>query len=371
MINKAFKYRIYPNKNQVESIAKHFGCARFIYNWGLAKKIEAFQAEKKTLSCFDLIAQLTKLKKQHEYSWLNEVNSQALQMSLRNLDNAFTGFFKQKKAFPKFHSKKDNKNSFQCPQNVKIIGNKLTIPKIPNIQIALSRPLVGKIKTSTVSKTCTGKYFVSILVEQEGDYPYKPTIKRDTTIGIDLGIKTFATISDGRKIDNPKFLKTSLGKLKKQQRKLSHKVKGSNNSNKQRLKVALMHEKITNQRSDFLHKLTTQLTHENQVESIAIEDLAVKNMVKNHCLAQAISDVAWGQAIQQLTYKCDWYGKNLLTIGRFEPSSKMCSCGKVNSELTLADRVWTCKNCNTTHDRDILASQNIKRFALIGLDKSE
>ena len=371
MIQKSYRYRIYPDKEQQELFEKHFGSVRFVYNWGLGKKIKAYQKNKKQISCFDLINELAKLKKKKDFQWLNEVNSQSLQMSLRNLDNAFTSFFRKHNKFPKFKSKKNNKNSFQVPQHLKL-NNKLTIPKIPDIKIKLSRPIEGKIKTATISKTPTNKYFIAILVEENKQLPKKPKITEETTIGIDLGIKHFATISDGRKIENPKYLKQSEAKLKRYQRWLSREKRESNNRIKQRLKVALIQEKITNQRSDFIHKLTYQLTHENQVSSIAIEDLAIKNMVKNHYLAKAIADASWHEFRRQLGYKCDWYGKNLLIIGRFEPSSKICSCGYVNQELKLSDRKWTCPKCKTEHDRDILASQNIKRFALIpqGMRKS-
>jgi len=365
MILKAEKFRIYPNRKQKELFEKHFGSVRFVYNWGLEKKIKAYQKNKKRITCFDLINELTKLKKKKDFQWLNEVNSQSLQMSLRNLDNAFTSFFRKNNKFPRFKSKKNNKNSFQVPQHLKL-NNKLTIPKIPNIKIKLSRKIEGKIKTAIINKTPTNKYFVLILVEENKELPKKPKITEKTTIGIDLGIKHFATISDGRKIENPKYLKQSESKLKRHQRWLSRKKRGSNNKTKQRLKLALVHEKITNQRSDFIHKLTYQLTHENQVNSIALEDLAIKNMVKNHYLARAITDVAWREFRRQMEYKCNWYGKNLLIIGRFEASSKTCSCGYVNQELKLSDRKWTCPKCKTRHDRDILASQNIKRFALIG-----
>ena len=371
MINKAYKYRIYPNKNQEELFEKHFGCVRFTFNWGLDKKIKAYQQDKKRLSCFDLINELTGLKKEKEFEWLGEVNSQSLQMSLRNLDNAFTNFFRKQNKFPKFKSKKYNINSFQIPQHLKL-SDKLDIPKIKEIKIIQHRKLEGKIKTATVSKTPTGKYYISILVEQDKELPKKLKIKEKTTIGVDLGIKTFATLSDGRKIENPKFLKNSLRKLKRQQRWLSRKVKKSNNKIKQIKKVSLLHEKITNQRSDFLHKFSFQLTHENQVNTIAIEDLNIKGMIKNHCLSQSISDVSWGEFRRQLEYKTEWYGKNLLVIGIFEPSSKMCSCGHVNKELKLSDRNWTCSECKISHDRDILAANNIKKFALIpqGLRKS-
>ena len=365
MIQKSYRYRIYPNKEQQELFEKHFGSVRFVYNWGLEKKIEAYQKNKKRISCFDLMNELVKLKKKKDFQWLNEVNSQSLQMALKNLDVAFTSFFRKHNRFPRFKSKKNNKNSFQVPQHLKL-NNKLTIPKIPDIKIKLSRSIEGKIKTATISKTPTNKYFIAILVEENKQLPKKPKITEKTTIGIDLGLKHFATISDGRKIENPKYLNQSGLRLKRYQRWLSRKKKGSNNREKQRLRVALIQEKITNQRSDFIHKLTYQLTHENQVNSIALEDLAIKNMVKNHYLARAITDVAWREFRRQMEYKCNWYGKNLLIIGRFEASSKTCSCGYVNQELKLSDRKWTCPKCKTRHDRDILASQNIKRFALIG-----
>jgi len=364
MIQKAYKHRVFPNKEQVELFEKHFGTSRWIFNWGLEKKIKAYQKDKKRLTCFDLINELTKLKKEKDFEWLNEVNSQSLQASLRNLDNAFTNFFRKQNKFPNFKSKKNNINSFQIPQHLKL-SDKLDIPKIKGIKIKQHRKIDGKIKTATISKTSTEKYYISILVEQDKSLPKKDKIKDKATIGIDLGIKTFATISDSRKIDNPKYLKKSERKLKRQQRWLSRKIKGSKNRNKQRMKIALVHEKITNQRSDFLHKFSYELTHEKQVNSIAIEDLNVKGMVKNHCLARSISDVAWSEFRRQLTYKCDWYGKNLLVIGRFEASSKTCSCGVVNQDLKLSDREWTCKECNVKHDRDILAANNIKKFALI------
>jgi putative transposase len=368
MIQKSYKYRIYPNQKQRELLEKHFSSVRFVYNWGLEKKIKAYQRNKKRITCFDLIKKLTKLKKKKDFQWLNEVNSQSLQMALKNLDVAFTSFFRKHNRFPRFKSKKKDRDSFQIPQHLKL-NNKLTIPKISNIKIKLSKKIEGKIKTTTLSKTPTNKYFISISVEQDKQLSKKPKITEKTTIGIDLGIKMFATISNGKKIENPKYLKKIEKKLIRQQRLLGKKIKGSNNRTKQRLKVALLFEKIKNQRSDFLHKISHQLTHENQVKSIAIEDLDVKGLLKNHYLAQAISDVVWREFRRQLEYKCDWYGRNLLFIGRFEASSKTCSCGYVNQELKLSDRKWTCPECKTTHDRDLLASQNIKRFALIGSDR--
>ena len=364
---KAYKYRLYPTKEQTILFEKHFGCTRFVYNWGLQTKNEAYQKENKSLSFYSLIPLLAKLKKDSDKEWLNEVNSQSLQNSLFNLDKAFTKFFRDKKGFPKFKSKKNNRQSFQVPQNTKVDfkSSKISVPKIKNIKAKLSRDFDGKVKTSTILKTPTGKYFISILVETPDIAKVKPKIKENKTIGIDLGLTHFAILSNGTKIDSPKFLKKSIDKLKLLQRRLSRKVKGSNNRNKARLKVALLYEKITNQRLDFIHKLTYSLTHDKQVDTICLENLNISGMLKNHKLARSISDASWATFITQLKYKCEWYGKNLLFIGRFEPSSKMCSCGVVNKLLTLSDRSWVCPSCGLLiEDRDIHASLNIKKFAL-------
>lgn len=367
MIKKAFQYRIYPNDTQQEVIAKHFGCVRFVFNWGLNKKIEAYQTEKKTLSCFELINQMGRLKKTEEFSWLKEVYSQSLQMSLRNLDNAFKNFFKKKGGFPKFKSKRYPVQSCQFPQGVKINFDCQTVylPKIGYVKTKLHRTFEGKIKTVTLRKTATGKYFVSILVDVPDILFEKPVITQETTIGVDLGVKDFAILSDGQKVENPKPLKKSLKKLKKLQQQISSKKNGSQNREKARKQLAKQHEKVANQRKDFLHKLTHNLTHTDNINTLALETLNVKGMMQNHCLAQAISDVSWGQFNEFLEYKAEWYGKNILRIGRFEPSSKLCSiCGYVNHSLTLSDRSWQCPSCGVQHDRDINAANNIKQFAL-------
>jgi len=364
---RGYRYRIYPTQEQTVFINKHLGCVRWLYNYALDKKISAYQKDKTQISRFDLQAELPSLKKQKDTEWLAEVNAQSLQATLKNLDMAYTRFFKYKKGFPKFKSKHNNRQSFQIPSNKREIdwnNQTLTIPKIKDIPIVLSRTFKGQIKTVTISKTPTNRYFAGILVDTNIKPQKKAKIKGATTIGIDLGLKHFATLSNGEKIDNPRYLRNDLQRLKVLQRRLSKKVKGSNNRNKARLKVAIQYERITNKRTDFLHKLTYKLTHESQVQTICIEDLAVSNMLKNHKLAQSISDVSWGKFKELLTYKCDWYGKNLITIGRFEPSSKLCSCGELNKDLTLADRTWTCKYCGTKHDRDVLAANNIKNMGL-------
>jgi putative transposase len=372
---KTFKYRLYPNKEQKQFLEKHFGCVRFVYNWALDKKKNQYEQNKNSLSCFDLINELTKLKQQEEYKWLNEVNSQSLQQSIRNLDNAFQKFFREKKGYPKFKSKKNSRKSFQVPQFAKVDfeNNYLTIPKIPEIKSVFHRKFGGKIKTVTISKTPTNKYYASILVEFDEQLPEPKPIQKETTIGIDLGISSFATLSDGRIIENPKNLKKSLKQLKRLQRQSNRRVVGSNNRKKANLKVAKLHEKITNRRDDFLHKLTYQLTHENQVDTLALETLIVSNMIKNHNLAQAISDVSWSKFNKFLEYKAKWYGKNIIRADRFDPSSRKCSCGFVNTELKLSDRTWIYPMCFSINQRDNLASKNIKDFALesIGLGRPE
>jgi putative transposase len=366
MIKKSFKYKIYPNNQQATLLDKHFGCARWIWNWALAEKIRVYEDSGKSLSRFKLQAQIPGLKR-GDQSWLTEVNAQSLQASLLFLDRAFMNFFRKKTKFPRF-KKKTDKQSFQVPQRGKIDfkNGKLVIPKFQEgIRCKISREFEGETKTFTVSKTTTGKYFVSVLVETPQEIPEKQPITEDGTVGIDVGIKTFATLSTGEEIENPKFLREELARLKVLQKRASNKKKGSENRKKAFKKVALLHEKIANRRNDFLHKLTHRLTNENQIDSIATEDLNIAGMMKNHCLAQAIADVSWSEFFRQLDYKTEWNGKNILKIGRFEPSSRTCEvCGKVNKELKLSDREWTCE-CGAKHDRDILAARNIKRFALL------
>jgi len=370
---KGFKYRLYPTPEQQMLLNKHFGCVRFVYNWALETKTKAYVENKKSLSCFDLITQLPSLKKENE--WLNEVNSQALQMSIRNLDNAYTNFFRRVKdksktaGFPKFKNRK-NRQSFQCPQKVKIDFDKETISliKIPNIKAVFHRRFEGDWKTVTISKTKSGKFFASVLVETQDLIPLKSSISEKTAIGIDLGIKDFAILSNGEKIANQRFNERVKRKIAKLNRKMAKQKKmnggkHTNNREKTRVKLARTYEKIENQRTAWLHTLSTKIVRENQ--TICLEDLAVQNMMKNHCLAGSIASVAWSTFVRMLEYKCEWYGKNLLTIGRFEPSSKICGkCGWYNKSLTLKDREWTCSDCGSVLDRDVNAANNIKTFAL-------
>jgi putative transposase len=361
---KAYKYRLYPNKKQKDHFVQVMGCVRYIYNKALETKIKHYEATGKSLSYFDLQNTLL-LEEKKTNEWLKIPNAQSLQMSLRNLDNAFQRFWKKISGFPIFKKRHDI-GSIQYPQNITIDfkRNKAKIPKAGEIFCRFDRIFIGKIKTCTVSKTPTDKFFISILVDDSKELPNKQKIDENQTIGIDLGIKTFATLSNGAKISNPRYLKKLLNRLVVLQKRASKKQKGSNNRKKANLKVAKLYEKITNQRKDFLHKLSSKIISENQ--TIILEDLNIVGMLKNHKLAREISDCSWSKFVEFLIYKAEWYGKNIIQIGRFEPSSKMCSeCGQINSDLKLSDRKWLCKSCNTLHDRDINAAINIKKFGII------
>ncbi len=359
---KAYKYRIFPTEDQKNLINNIFGQVRFVYNLGLETKISAYTGNKKNIDCFDLMKQIVELK-DNECAWLNESPAQALQMSLRNLDNAYTNFFRGS-GFPKFKSKHGNQ-SFQLPQGVHLSKDQkqIFIPKLKLVDIDLYREFKGEIKTVTVSRTTTNKYFVSILVDNHTPNPTKKPINDSTTVGLDLGIKDFVITSDGKKFENQEFLKSAQAKLRVAQRSLSRKKKGSNHYNKQKTVVALINEHVRNQRQDYLHKISSYLIQ--NYDTICLEDLNVKGLVKNHNLARAISDMGWSEFRSMLEYKAEWYGKNISVIGRFDPSSKACSCcGQINKELKLSDRSWICTNCNTNHDRDVNAAINIKNFGL-------
>lgn len=361
---KAYKYRLYPTKTQEVLLSKHFGCARYIYNYGLERKIKSYSETKKSVSRFTIQADLPKLKKAEATKWLTEVNSLSLQAALLNLDMAFTRFFKEKKGFPKFKSKHDNRQSFQVPQNTEVgyESNRVYLPKFKEgIKCRFDRHFKGKIKTSTISRTPTGKYFISILVETEDTIPNKAPIDENKAVGVDLGIKTFATLSDGTEIQNPRYLKKALKRLKCLQRSVSRKKKGSNSRKKAVKLLARQYEKVANKRKDFLHKTSKYLIY--HYDTICLETLSASNMLKNHMLAQALSDISIGTFNAYMDYKAEWYGKNIIRIGRFEPSSKMCSCGHVHRGLKLSDRVWTCPTCGAVNQRDLLAARNIKKFA--------
>lgn len=367
MILKTYKFRIYPNKTQEGLIRKSIGCVRYIYNKGLESKTKAYNDGKKKVTWIDLCNTML-MEEKEKNPWLKETYSQSLQSGLRNLDVAFTNFFKKRSGFP-VYKKKRNGGSFQYPQGVKVDleNNKIILPKLGKVNIVFHRPIIdgGKIKTTTVRMTPTGKFFVSILIEYESlNYPNKKSINRETTIGLDLGIKHFTILSTGEKIENPKLLQKYIKKLRYYQKLASKKQKDSKNRIKANRKVALIYEKIANSRRDFHCKLASRLVRENQ--TICIEDLSTKEMLMrgNRHLSRSIGDCGWSQFVSILEHKCLENGVNLLKIGRFEPSSKTCSCGVVNNALLLSDRKWTCSSCGLNHDRDILAANNIKTFAL-------
>lgn len=356
---RAYKYRLYPNEEQKIQLAKTFGCARFVYNYYLAKKIELYETKKKQMSKKDCNNHCNRELKS-EFVWLKEVDKFALTNAIYNLDNAFQKFFKEKAGFPKFKTKKSHKCSYTTNftnNNIEVDfdNNKIKLPKLKWIRCKLHRKFDGQIKSATISQVPSGKYFVSILVDTE----IKQLPKTNNVIGFDLGIKDFMITSDGEKIENLKTLYKYEKKLAKLQRQLAKKKKGSKNWNKQRVKVAKVHEKITNIRKDFLHKLSSRIVRENQV--IVSEDLKVSNMLKNKNLAKSISDVSWSEFLRQLEYKAKWYGRIYHKINTFFASSQLCSnCGFKNEEVKdLSVREWICPNCCSKHQRDVNAAINI------------
>ena len=354
---KSYKYKIKPNEEQIVLLNKHFGSIRFAYNYFLNERKVEYETNKQTLNYNDNSASLTKLKKLEEFKWLKEINSQSLQHSLKGLDDAYNSFFKKRTGFPSFKSK-HTKNTFKVPQYTKVLDGKLIIPKFKEpINIIQDRKFKGEIRQCTLSKTSTGEYFVSILVETD----HQKFEKTGKSVGIDLGIKDFVITSDGFKYKNNRWTKTYAKKLKEHQQHLSRKVRGSSRYNLQKLKVAKLHKKITNSRLDNLHKVSTELI--KNYDKIFIEDLNIKGMVKNHKLAKHISDASWSKFITMLEYKAEWNDKQIVKIDRFFPSSKQCNnCGWINQNLKLDVREWTCpscKSCKSTLDRDLNASKNI------------
>ena len=348
---KAYKYRIYPNKEQKIQIAKTFVCCRFVYNQTLAYRKDTYENEKKSVSKTDCNNYCNReLKK--EYEWLKDVDKFALTNAIYNMDAAYRKFFKEHAGYPKFKSKRDNHKSYTTNytnENIVVDFEKgrVKLPKLKMVKAKPPREFEGQIKSATISQMPSGKYFVSILVEEEQvELP-----KVEKSVGIDLGIKDLVITSDGEKIDNLKLIKKYENKLVRQQRKLAHKQKGSKNREKQRIKVAKIYEKIANTRNDYLHKISHKLINENQV--IVSEDLSVSNMVKNANLAKSISDCGWSELTRQLQYKADWYGRTYVKIGRFVPSSQTCHvCGYKNEETKdLTVRKWTCPQCQTEQDR--------------------
>jgi putative transposase len=364
---KAFKYAILPTDEQKRQLARFFGSCRFVYNLGLKTKRQVWASAHRHLTWVDLAKQLKELK-DTDASWLQECPSQTLLMSLRNLDNAYSCFFRGAGP-PKFKSK-HKRQSIQLPQGVKtnFENSSIFLPKLKNVSCIFHRRFKGRIKTVTVSKTPSGKYFVSILTENQSELPKKRPVREKTAVGIDMGVKTFATLSNGTTFRNPKFLRTSLRRLRVEQRRLSRRYKKgakkqSNSYLKQKMVVAKVHQRIRNQRQDYQHQTSTKIIR--SFDTVCLEDLHIKGMMQNENLALAIGEVGWSKFKSMLEYKAGWYGKNIIYIGRFEPTSKMCShCGAINKELKLKDRSWTCRCCDTDHDRDVNAAKNIKQIGL-------
>ena len=358
---KAYKYRIFPTDDQKDQLQSFFGVCRLVYNLGLETKTQAYAKRKKTISKNDLIKQLPDLKK--EFEFIKECPSQSLQSVLINLDTAYQNFFKNKGRFPKFKNKY-SKQSLAFPQRYRISFSegKITLPKLKDVAVDYHREFRGTPKTVTLSKDVTGKYYISVLVDTNTIVKQK-RITYNNSVGVDFGIKDLAITSDGEVFENKNHYKSQQKRLRKEQRSLARKQKGSINREKQKLVVALLHEKIRNQRKDQLHKLSKYLV--DRYDTIVLEDLAVSNMVKNHNLAKAISDMGWRQLRTMLEYKTDWQGKNLVVIGRFEPSSKVCSnCGNHKKDLKISDRTYNCNKCGNSMDRDLNAAVNIKNFGL-------
>jgi len=366
-IEIGYKFRIYPTEEQKAFFEKHFGCVRFIYNYLLNLRIEAYKKDKK-VSGYEAKRYIAKLKKQEDYKWLSEVNSQSLQEAAIDLDKAYMRFFKKLAAYPGFKKKRNGKK-FKIPQHFYLSKKGyLKIPKLKSdIKVNVHRKIEGDINHITISKTPTGKYFASLNCTIAKNKVFKKKDNKTDKIGIDLGIKSFIVTDKGEKIKAPGFLRLLERRLKALQKSLSRKEKFSANFCKQRKKIAITHEKIANQRLNFLHQLSFKITDENQ--TIYLEDLNVKGMIKNRHLSKSISDAGWGEFTRQLKYKSIWRDKELVQIGRFEASSKICNvCDWKNKELKLHQRKWLCQECRTFHDRDINAAKNILK---LGQDMSE
>ncbi|PMP73623.1 MAG: transposase [Aciduliprofundum sp.] len=376
MMITATKVKLYPNEKQKILLEKHFGSCRFVYNYFLAKRDEYYithrDAEKSSLSYFDTVYMLVGLKKQ--YPWLYEVNAQSLQMSLRFLDNAFKNFFHKNADHPKFRKKGKN-DYFVVPQHVKIKGNRIYFPKFSDgIYFKGSKKKLSEIKNinEIVITKDAGDYYCSIIYELSEKYPPKKQLSEENSVGIDLGIEKFATLSNGIAIENPRFMKKVEKRIEKLQKQLSRKQKGSNNRRKQILKLQKKYRKLRNMRKDFLDKVSTAIA--KQYDTIIIEDLNVQGMMQNHHIAKSIGDVSFYAFKEKLKYKAEKYGKNVIEIGRFDPSSKICSrCGNIKHDLKLSDRIYHCNICGLTIDRDLNAAKNIRKMGLIkvGLVQSE
>jgi putative transposase len=359
---RAYKYRFYPTPDQARTLARTFGCVRYVYNWGLRTRTDAYYQRKEHLFYEHLSVGLTALKRQEEVAWLQEVSSVPLQQALRHLESAFRNFFDGRAKYPKFKKKRGHQAATYASSAFKWDGSALTLAKMDApLAIRWSRPLPKDAKpiTVTITRDPAGRYFVSFLVEEEiATLPISPQ-----TVGIDLGLHDVVTLSTGEKTGNEHYFLKDEKHLARAQRRHAKKQKGGKNREKARRKVARIHARIADRRRDFLHKLTTGLIRENQV--VCVESLSVKNMMQNEHLAKAIADVGWGELIRQLQYKASWYGRAVVAIDKWYPSSKRChACGHLLDSLPLDVRQWTCLECGVVHDRDTNAALNIKAAGL-------
>ncbi|HEU4329339.1 MAG TPA: transposase [Roseiflexaceae bacterium] len=359
IIHTSYRYRLEPTRDQEKHLRNFAGARRWVWNWGLARKREHYQATKSSISYHTLCGILTHLKRIPETAWLNEINAQLLQQALRDLESAFKNFFAKRARYPRFKSKKTDRPRFRIPQGVYVEQKAVYIPKIGYIKACIHRPIVGTPKSATFSQEPDGHWYVAVVVEQEAPaFTPRPVV---THVGVDLGLKEFAVLSTGERIANPRLYRTQLRKLARAQRALCRKQKGSNNRAKARKQVARIHAKIRHQRQDFLHKLSADLVR--RFDLISIEDLSVRGLARTK-LAKSIHDAGWGMFRTFLTYKADRANTNLMVIDRFYPSSRLCSvCGSINADLTLRDRSWTC-TCGAVHDRDLQAAVNIDQEGL-------